>query len=163
MKRLWAIAVMVAIAVAVFAAQWYVANGLMPPGLATIAIFISLSISYLFYEALSCRRIRDTVVRINLRRKLDFKEFLRIIGAVALLPMSSLLLSKYVFNGAVKPVRLYVLLVLLFLVGWAVGTVETSKLIESQEKKDDSCFMPLEIEQLSHHKLNNKEDKAAKI
>lgn len=157
---------MAAIAAAVFGAQWYVANGQMSAELIIIAVLISLSIAYLFYEALSCRRIRDGIVGINLRRKLDFKEFSRIIGAIALLPLSSLLLSKYVFNGSVRPIRLYVLLVLLFLVGWAVGTVETSKLIDSQEKMNNECFVSpdIEHEQLTYNKLNknSKEDKVAK-
>lgn len=111
----------------------YVASGHIPLEMHVLALVISASVAYLFYEALSCRRVRPNLLQINLRRKLDLKEVSRIFGAVSLLPAAAIIMSQQSIRSAVQPLKLYVLFVLLFLAGWALGTVETAKFIESEE------------------------------
>ena len=120
----------------VFGVLWYVAGGLHMVEVAVIAFAVSLSVAYLFYEALSCRRIHRHIMGIRFFRRLDLKEFSRIFGAVTLLPLSSVIISKYTLDSSIAPIRLYVLFVLLLLVGWALGTVETAKLIPEDDPKD---------------------------
>gem|GEM_PF-2212852 len=120
----------------VFGVLWYVAGGLRMVEVAVIAAAVSLSVAYLFYEALSCRKIHRHILGIRVFRRLDLKEFSRIFGAVTLLPLSSVIVSRYALDASVSPIRLYVLFVLLLLVGWALGTVETSKLIAEDDPTD---------------------------
>jgi hypothetical protein len=105
-------------------------------GINLIAVAIAISIAYLFLEALSCQSVRGSILKINLRRKLDIKEVARIIGPIALLPAASIIIAQQSLASSVKPLRLYVLFVLLFLVGWAMGTVETANLIDEDEKNE---------------------------
>lgn len=120
----------------VFGVLWYAAGGLLMVEVAVIALAVSLSVAYLFYEALSCRRIHRHIMGIRFFRRLDLKEFSRIFGAVTLLPLSSVIISKYTLDSSISPIRLYVLFVLLLLVGWALGTVETAKLIADDDPEE---------------------------
>ena len=131
-KRLAALGI-TSLAVAIFALLWYVAGGFRMPEMVILASMISASIAYLFYEAIACAKIRKSLFPVNLVRRLDAKELARIFGPVALLPTAAITLSRYAYKSSIAPLRLYVLFVLLFLVGWALGTVETSRLIEEKE------------------------------
>ncbi len=133
MKRGLAVVTVIALSIPVITILWYISSGHFTSTIAAVAILISLSIGYLFYEALSYRPIRGETLRISLRRRLDIKEFSRIFGAIALLPVASVIISNYTLRGAVKPIRLYLIFVLIFLVGWAFGTVETSKIIQAED------------------------------
>ncbi|MBS3908884.1 MAG: hypothetical protein KGZ93_04580 [Actinobacteria bacterium] len=134
-KRMAALGITV-LTLMVFGVLWYVAGGLRMVEVAVIAAAVSLSVAYLFYEALSCRKIHRHILGIRVFRRLDLKEFSRIFGAVTLLPLSSVIVSRYALDASVSPIRLYVLFVLLLLVGWALGTVETSKLIAEDDPTD---------------------------
>jgi len=125
----------VAFTVIVYGMLWYVSGGLSMPEMVLATIIISISIAYLFYEALSCRKLGKRNLKLGIFRRLDIREFARIFGAIALLPTAALILSEYTFSGLIKPIRLYVLFVLLFFVGWAVGTVETAKLLEENKEE----------------------------
>lgn len=120
--------------IAVYGAVWYVAGGLYMVEVAVIALAVSISIAYLFYEALSCRKLRRHIMGLRIFRRLDLKEFYRVFGPVALLPLASIIIARYTLESSISPIRLYILFVLLFLVGWALGTVETAKLIDDDDE-----------------------------
>jgi len=136
LKRSVAAAIVIVLALPVYGILWYVANGLHTLPLIMFTLVISLSIGYLFFEALSCRSVRGRMLDINIRRRIDFKEFSRVFGAIAILPAASIIISTFTLNDAVKPIRLYLFFVLVFMVGWALGTVETSRIYESSSKKE---------------------------
>jgi len=136
LNRLVTAAIIIALAFPVYGILWYVADGLHTLPLVMFTLVISVSIGYLFFEALSCRRVRGRMLGIDIRRRIDFKEFSRVFGAIAILPAASIIISKFTLNDAVKPIRLYLFFVLVFLVGWALGTVETSRIYESSSKTE---------------------------
>ncbi|HZD60493.1 MAG TPA: hypothetical protein VE439_08600 [Anaerolineae bacterium] len=136
MKNILATTIKIAtIAAIILGIQWYVEGGLVNPELALVVVVISISIAYLFYQAFSYERVRKNLTVTSIFRRLDIKEFSRIFGAIALLPTASIILSRYTLNSAVRPLRLYILFVLLFLAGWAMGTVETTELFKDKEER----------------------------
>ncbi|HEY3374092.1 MAG TPA: hypothetical protein VGK02_03400 [Candidatus Aquicultor sp.] len=136
MTRRAQVVAIIGLALPLYGILWYVAGAFLSIGINLIAVAIAISIAYLFLEALSCQSVRGSILKINLRRKLDIKEVARIIGPIALLPAASIIIAQQSLASSVKPLRLYVLFVLLFLVGWAMGTVETANLIDEDEKNE---------------------------